>query len=402
VTATLARNSFTALSDIRVNSHSLLITPLSATVTRNENEHDTASIFVVSGSRDTDFSLLPDQRIEFDYGSLGGRRTFQGYVNSVTPQKRAVGNQIDSSQEIFCYGASMALKGNRPRFFTALTLTQMMARIVSDANLGFNDEYHNDTLVWRTLAQTSETDWEMLLSLSGRLGARILYDQGVIRLINYQDIGYRQLPTKSLLSVPIDADLSAAETGSPGAGAVLEFMPTNTTTAQDPALRTPTMAFLAGQSAVVMTPPLAALMSRPSAPESTGGPTLVSGFATTMPALSYQEAEQIQAGFYDPSWPQQASVRIMGDATTAPGTTVQISSAGQGETVTPAYDGVWYVSGVEHQMGIGHSFYTVLTLGRQVTRGKNWYQYRPFWLGDRRGAPVLRPSGTGQWISNWR
>jgi hypothetical protein len=119
-----------------VNSHSLLITPLSATVTRNENEHDTASIFVVSGSRDTDFSLLPDQRIEFDYGSLGGRRTFQGYVNSVTPQKRAVGNQIDSSQEIFCYGASMALKGNRPRFFTALTLTQMMARIVSDANLG--------------------------------------------------------------------------------------------------------------------------------------------------------------------------------------------------------------------------------------------------------------------------
>jgi hypothetical protein len=162
---------------------------------------------------------------------------------------------------------------------------------------------------------------------------------------------------------------------------VVEFMPTNSTTAQDPALRTPTTAFLAGQSAVVMTPPLAALMSRPSAPESTGGPTLVSRFATSMPALSHQEAEQIQAGFYDPSWPQEASVRVMGDATAAPGTTVQISSGGQGETVAPAYDGVWYVSGVEHQMGANRSFYTVLTLGRQANEGQELVPVSPLLVG---------------------
>lgn len=396
-----SRNAITVIGDIRVNDRSILATPTSAQITAKENEHDTASVFVVTGARSTDFAQLPDQRIEFEYGNPGNRSLFQGYVNSVMPQKRAVGNQVISSQEIFCYGASMVLKGNKPRFFTSLTLTQMMQRIVNEANLGFNDEYHNDTLVWRTLAQTSETDWEMLLALSGRLAASIIYDQGVIRLINYRDIAYRQLPTRLLKSVPLDPDFSQAELEGRGSGAVVEYTPTNSAL-RDPTFRTPTTAYLAGKSAVLMTPPLSTLTSGYSPSRATWGSALVPRFSTSMPALSQQEAELIQQGFYNPPFPQGATVRIMGDATAAPGTVVQISSSDRGQTMTPTYDGMWYVSGVEHQMGINRRFYTVLTLARSANRGKNWYQYRPFWLGDRRSAPALRASGTGQWISNWR
>ena len=273
-----SRDALTVLGDIRVNDRSILVTPTSAAVTRRENEHDTASVFVVTGSRATDFAQLPDQRIEFEYGNLGNRGLFQGYVNSVMPQKRAVGNQTVSTQEIFCYGASMVLKGNKPRFFTSLTLTQMMQRIAGEANLGFNDEYRNDTLVWRTLAQTSETDWEMLLALSGRLAASILYERGVLRLVNYRDIAYRQLPTRKLTSRPLDPDLSQSELESQGSGAVVEYMPTSSAL-RDPVHRTPTTGFLSGKAAVMLSPPLSTLTAQPSVMRNTWGSALVPRFA---------------------------------------------------------------------------------------------------------------------------
>jgi hypothetical protein len=396
-----SRTGATVIGDIRVNDRSLLVTPTSGVLTHNECEHETASLFVVTSTRSTDFAQLPDQRIEFDYGIPGAKGLFQGYVASVMPQKKAVGTQTVTTQEIYCYGASMPLKGNRPRFFTDVTLTEMMQRIVTDNNLGFSDEYRNDTAVWRTLAQTSETDWEMLLALAGRLALRILYDEGVIRLINYRDIAYRMLPVKKFQAAALDPDYSATEMGAPGAGAVVEYMPISQSI-QDPSYRTPTMGYLAGKTAVLLSPPAANLTSQPSATANTWGSTLVSRFATSMPALSQQDAEIIQQGLYNPDWPQTASVRIMGDATVQPGTVVQIASATKSQTLTPSYDGMWYVSGVEHQMGAARRFYTVLTLGRSADRGLNWYQYRPFWLGDSRGAPALRSSGAGQWISNWR
>jgi hypothetical protein len=395
-----ARSPTTVIGDIRVNERSILVTPTHGTLTRKEDEHDTASIFVVTGTRATDFDQLPNQRIEFAYGTPGNKSTFQGYVNSVMPQKRLVGNQTVTVQEIFCYGASMVLKGNVPRFFTSLTLTQMMQRIVSEANLGFSDEFRNDTMVWRSLAQTSESDWEMLLAMANRLAARILYDQGVVRLIDYRDIAYRMLPVRKLLSGSMDPDFSASETGNFGSGAVVEYVPISVGV-QDPAYRTPTTAYLAGKSAVVLTPPLARLTAQPSVMKNTWGSALVGRFATDMPASSQQEAEIIQQGFYNPPWPQQAEVRIEGDATASPGTVVQISSK-RGQTMSPTYDGLWYVSGVQHDIGLNKRFYTVLTVGRQAERGMNWYQYRPFWLSDKRGPPTLRSSGAGQWISNWR
>jgi hypothetical protein len=66
------------------------------------------------------------------------------------------------------------------------------------------------------------------------------------------------------------------------------------------------------------------------------------------------------------------------------------------------FDGVWYVHGVEHSIGMQGRFFTTLEMGRPVARGANWYPQRPFWLSDKRGVPSLIAAGSGSWVSNWR
>jgi hypothetical protein len=371
------------------------VAPAQATITRRQCEHDSASLFVNTPTRSTDFDNLPDQRVEFDFGVLGMRSTFQGYVTTVMPQQRLVEDQQVTLQEITCLGASMVMKGNTPRFFTELTLTEMMRRIVSDANLGFSDEFRNDNTIWRTLAQTSETDWEMVVTLADRLGAVIIYERGVIRLVNYLDVAYRQLPSQFLQMATLRSDALSPP------GTVVDFVPSSMS-ARDPSYRTPTLSYLSGKSAVLVEPPASATQSRPGSTRNTWGSAVVSRFATSMPALSAQEAQAIQRGYYNPPWNQEAEIRIIGDARAMPGTTVQVSSSLNGPTLTPTYDGVWYVKQVEHQMDVHNKFFTTLTLGRAQARASNWYPPQPFWLNDPRQTPTLRPSGSGQWISNWR
>jgi hypothetical protein len=174
--------------------HDLLVAWASGTF--KENEHGSMSLFVSTSTRATDYGIMPGQRIEFDFGTRGNTQKFQGYVSAVTPQRRLNGTKVISEQEIQCLGESMVLKGNHPRFFTEVTSTQAIARIVAESNLGFSDEFRRDDTTWRTLAQTSETDWEMIVNLATRIGAHVLVTKGVVRLLDYTEIMARVLPIR--------------------------------------------------------------------------------------------------------------------------------------------------------------------------------------------------------------
>jgi hypothetical protein len=274
----------------------------------------------------------------------------------------------------------------------------MIAQIATEAGLGFNDEYHNDNNQWRQLAQTSETDWEMILNLADRLGARIVYERGVIRLINYLDISFRQLASRFYTS---KTNITLLDKTDEQAGTVVEYVPTNMSV-RDPSYRSPTLSYLSSKRAVMLSPPMQSSTAQPTVGASSQGALLVSRFATDYPANSQQEAEAYQSGYYQPPWNEEGQLRVTGDALMMPGLIIQVMSSGKGLTMSADYDGVWYVRGVTHSLGTHGRFWSTLDIARTAARGSNWYQPQPFWLRDKRGAPVLRSNGAGQWISNWR
>lgn len=360
-------------------------TPRQVEVTRTENEHEKAALTVRSSTRGTDYSNLVGLRISFSYGLPGQTMVFQGYVAEVSPQQSISAYSFLVEQTVTCLGPTMVMKGNKPRFLVNSTLTDFMRRIANDNSLGFSDEFHNDSLSWRSLAQTSESDWEMLVNLSNRLGARVVAERGVIRLIDYNDVSARELPSHYFYA-------QQAPTLSDGSnqGAIVSFSPVNISQT-DPFYRTPSMAFLQGGSTVLV------------APTSTSLAAASRRFATSMPARSIDEAKVLQSGYYLPTWSQQGDITVVGDATLGPASIVAISaSSGQTATVIrPDFDGMWYIQSVRHTF-YANQFYSVLTVGRASERAPNWYQARPFWLGDHRGVPQLTQAGDGTWLSSWR
>jgi hypothetical protein len=277
------------------------------------------------------------------------------------------------------------MKGNQPRFFSNSTISQAIARVVADNNLGFSDETKSTQSSWRSLAQTSETDWEAILALADRIGAHVVTQRGVVRLIDYNDIGFRQLPSHFLQlrsQLPIQDDSDSSQ------GSIFSFQPVSLSTI-DPTYRTPAMSYLEGGQAVYV--------------PATGriGP-IPQRFATDMPARSMNEATDLQQGFYYPQWNQVADITSAGDATIEPATILQVNTGNRlAESSVPEYDGLWYVKTVQHSVG-ANRFTTTMTLGRPAFRASNWYSEIPFWIGSSKGLPTLIPAGDGTWISTWR
>jgi hypothetical protein len=290
--------------------------------------------------------------------------------------------KVEIEQEIVCLGPTMAMKGNTPRFVVGSTATEFMRTIVTQNGLGFSDEFSDDSTKWRTLAQTSESDWEMVVVLADRIGANIVHSRGVVRLVDHNDISYRELPTHQFKMQQTPAQADGAN-----AGAITDFTPVNISAA-DPLYRIPAVAFLQEGKAVYV--------------PSTGrtGP-IAQRFATDMPARSTAEASVLQRGYYFPNWSQQGGITVVGDATIEPASVCAISANSSRTVMRPDFDGMWYIKGVRHVM-YNNQFYSVLDIGRAANRAPNWYQARPFWLGDKRGIPQLTAAGDGTWLSSWR
>ena len=366
-------------------------------VEQRENEHESAAIFINSGSSGIDYTQLPNQRIEFSYGLIGNKATFRGYISEVIPHQSTGSAQIIQEQEIQCLGPSMVLKGNRPRFWDQSTATDAMRSIVSESGLGFSDEYHNDTYVWRSLAQTSETDWEMLVNLANMLACRLLVTDGVIRLVDYTQVATREIPS---LTFTRDQALPMlrSEDGMP-LTSLVSFVANNSGN-RDPVYQSPQVSYLVnGRSTLTQPKTQSYLNADATAVQITN--VLSSRFASDMPAASAQEADALLSGYYSPDWSETASVRVPGDCTLQPCMVIGIKSGGRYSPKIIDYDGGWYVTGATHFV-YQNQYLIDLEVTRPSQRQPNWYQRTPFWSDDRRGAPRLFPIGTGQWVSTWR
>lgn len=352
-------------------------------ITQNPGEHEVAEIVVNSESRTEDYTLLNSKRIEFRWGAGMEREAFWGYVVDVREDQRFQTDRPASRMQLTAFGPSMALKTGRPRFWTNVTVSQVVASVVAEHMLGFSNEMLRDEVVWKQLAQTTESDWEFINSLAARSGCYVICEQGVIRLIDPYLVFSRYMPDRFLTQEGIGLNTVK----------LYDFTPINLSPL-DPGQQLPSVAYAgSGGGVSVLAAPVSEL------PMAYGKRTR---FMAPLPVHTAAEAEAIQAAYRNETWNEQASCRVQGSVLFRPGMNVYVrSQANPTSYYTPAADGMWYINGTQHIITLD-GYQTFCDLVRNPLRGHNNQTPRMFWTGDKRGKPELKVNGRGQWMSTWR
>lgn len=300
---------------------------------------------------------------------------FFGYVTdwSVGQREGGVGTVVT----LTAMGPTFVMKTGRPRFFTNSTVADVIARLAADAQLGFIDEYGRDHYVWPQLAQTDESDWEFANDTVNREGSQLLCTDGVLRLIDPQNVLSRTEPVLLLTN-------DQASTALNNAG-LLQFNATAYSN-RIPSQYTPTVAFLNDGTAETV-------------PGSSGSYSFQQYFSGSMPLRNKTEAELAQLKL-PVDWDQKATARVSGSAKLVPGCVVVVKGGDKAAKNEP-YDGYWYVTDAHHTLA-RMSYQTTLSLARIISGSRRLGIPAKNWWMDPRGRPTLVLNNVGNWISTWR
>jgi hypothetical protein len=342
----------------------------SAEISMSGGEHDSAVLYIRMPNL-ISYAESQRQLLQFDWGNdyLG---RFYGYVTDVTPMAKADKQTI--TYRISAQGPTFVLKSGRPRFFTEATVADVVQRLAAEHQLGFVDEYGKEHYRWRQLAQTDESDWAFISDLCNRIGATLVCSHGVLRLIDPSNVLMRSVPLEYVTRAEFD-----------GTPTVYDFTPTHYSD-RLPTQFPPNVAYLNEGKVVVQ-------KSQQTPTNHTAG-----WYLSNRPVRNRQEAELAQIRM-PVDWEEQATVRIRGGVNIEPGTVLLLRT-----NRTPrrlAYDGYWYVLGVNHVLNVV-TFQSQVDLARvtKVPRlpGVNARQ----WYLDPRGRPQMVTTKTGDWASTWR
>jgi hypothetical protein len=349
------------------------INPLSCDIAQSIGDHEqiTLNMEPVRGLSLSDGAY---KTLSFAWDSDSSGR-FYGYVVEYTvgPRRNTPGTLIT----VTAMGPTMVMKTGKPRFFTNATVADVVARVSAEAQLGFVDEFGRDHYIWPQLAQTDESDWEFVNDLATRVGSQILCTEGVLRLIDPQNVLSRSEPVMLLTN-------GQEQTSRPSVG-VFEYNATSYSN-RLPRSYAPTVSFL-----------------------NSGVPQTVSGtvgkysfqqyFSASVPVRNQAEAELAQITL-PVDWEQQAQIRVSGSAKLNPGAVVYVRGGDKAARNEP-YDGFWYITEAQHSLA-KLVYQTTLRLARlAVTSRQVGIPAKNWWL-DQRGRPMLTLNNVGNWISTWR
>jgi phage protein D len=349
------------------------ITPLACEIEQSIGQHEQVTLEMVPlAGMDSDTGAYKTISFSWDVDSSG---RFYGYVTdySVGARKNAAGTVV----RITAMGPTLVMKTGRPRFFANATTAGVIARIAAEAQLGFIDEYGRDHYVWPQLAQTDESDWEFVNDLAEREGSQLLCSDGVLRLIDPQNVLARTNPVLLLTNTQMETALAVAG---------LFDLDSTLYSNRLPRAYTPSVAFLnEGKVETVA--------------GSQGRFAYQQYFSAQRPVRTQAEAELAQTTL-PVDWQEQAQARVSGSGKIAPGSVVAVKGGDRAAKNEP-YDGHWYVTDTRHVL-TKMAFQTNVSLARITASGrglgipaKNWWQ-------DPRGRPSLALDNTGNWISTWR
>jgi hypothetical protein len=361
------------ISRVTFNGVSRSIVPLACQIEQSIGQHEQVTLEMAPmPGMDSDTGTYKTISFAWDVDSSG---RFYGYVTDYTvgARKNAAGTVVT----ITAMGPTLVMKTGRPRFFTNATTATVISRIAAEAQLGFLDEFGRDHYVWPQLAQTDESDWEFINDLAEREGSQVLCSEGVLRLIDPQNVLSRMDPVLLLTNTQADTVLATA--------GLYEFDVTSYSN-RLPQTYDPTVAFLNDGKVEVVA-------------GTQGRYAFQQYFSAQRPVRTKAEAELAQITL-PVDWTEQAQARVSGSGKIAPGSVVAVKGGNKTAKNEP-YDGFWYVTDVRHVLA-KMSFQSNLSLARITAGGRGVGLPHRNWWQDKRGRPTLALDNIGNWISTWR
>lgn len=376
---------------LTLNGEPLDMTVSEAKITQGEYQHDTVTL---SGSSATLTTLekMPGAAVSFYYGLSPRTEIFNGYVTSVADNQNAQGaGALTFTLNIL--GATKSMQSGLPRFWADRSIPSAVEILANTNLLGFVS--HAAPFLWQTLAQTEETDWKRACDFAKRLGWALYNRYGVVMLWNPMQLFTNSGPATSLIASQYQSMATSFEDME---RTLVDFTPVEDAV--------PAYQNMGAKVAYFDRPPSnnVVVFTQP-------GEYAIYKFLTGLVIRSTTEAE-IFASTHDTlssEWKQQATARVLGNATLFPGMSVDVYTSNP-KYFRDRYNGRWLIRGVQHNLN-KQSFQSQLLLARpdssiSAYRGT----YVNFWNDLGRAKPLLTLDSTAtdalgnttpQWVSSW-
>jgi hypothetical protein len=360
--------------NVLLNGVTMDVTPISATMSLTNGEHDSVSLAVTSSAMQ-DTEGLVTSTISFRWGVAPRAETFNGYIVSVEEQSGATG-ALTFTMSIL--GSTKVMYEGTPQFLSYKSVTSAVRDTVHRNLLGYIG--HDHEYPWTALAQTEESDWEIINDWAERLGWLILNRYGVVMCYDpfklYVESGpYARLVMGSSFDPNSDRNL-------------IDFQPSEKSDVLKENLGKKFGYFTTSGAVQVATQP-----------------GEYEGYVfSTDAVIDNQDAATVYTSAADvdmDSWKQFALARCWGDADFYPGMCVEVVTSNRRYLKTK-YDGKWLIRAVLHNMD-RQQFQTMLYLTRPASTTRvSVSAYIPFWNDDATGRarPTLSIMDE-RWVSSW-
>ena len=356
----------------RLNGEELDISVTDITMTLSEGKHDSAVLSCVSSTLEDTEDML-DQPLSFYFGVPPHTELFQGYITDISSEQKS---QASLSFTLTMLGPTKMVFEGKPRFWSNKSVFTAAGELATANLLGFGGHAH--PFLWSALAQTEESDWEMINKLARRIGWSVFSRYGVVLLYNPNRL-YQEKAVYTRL-VSNNSDLGDDDRN------LIEFSATEFAKVTKENLGS-RLGYFNGTDVVTMTQPgefkgyiqetNAVLYSQPE-------------------AKAYMDGLDVRLD----SWSQNAIARMFGDADIFPLMCVEIATVRE-KYVYSKYDGKWLVRAVAHKAD-NQSFQTVLYLTRPDPSAYPPMSstFHPFWTDEQRTRPYLTLHEE-RWVSSW-
>lgn len=348
------------------------ITVLEASLNFNQNQHDLVTLVLASATLiETDGMV--DKPIFFAFGQSPRIDTFYGYILAV----REVTSKADSFQfSLLIVGATRVMQGGQPRFWRDRTVPGAIEETVLRGMLGYSGQTHNHK--WKSLAQTNESDWALIVRLASRLGWDVYNRYGVVMCYDPEKL-FEERGAYTHLIAGSEGDISTQDERT-----ILDFEASETSDETPDAIGHK-LGYFSGDKPQIVTQE---------------GAFRRYTFRNDIVIRDSAEAEVYQtasntADAYDT---QKAKARLFGEADLWPGMSVDVTTSNQ-RIYRGRFDGRWMIDSVSHKMDRA-SFQTQVSLSRPGKARIRDLPYRSFWAADGLAKPQMSLSD-GSWTSTW-
>ena len=345
-----------------INGEEFDVTVSSIEVAMMEGGHDSFTLSCQSTTL-TDTEGLIDSALEFRFGTSPRIEKFHGYITDVSEDSASQGAL---SFTLTVLGATKRMFEGYPRFWSNKSVTSAVRDLVNKNMLGYHGS--EQTYLWKTLAQTTESDWSFINRLAKRIGHAIFNRYGVVGCYD---------PNWLFTTSGIYCNLTASDSRDLTTDRILiEFSPAEQSEALQQNLGVKYGYFTSSDQVQIGTQP---------------GKFKGYIFSTDSLVRDQDEAAQYLTGL-DTSmhdWKQAAVARVYGDADIFPGMCVNVITTNR-RYLRDKYDGKWLVRVVSHKAD-KQSFQTQMYLTRPSSQaGVQAPPYLPFWqIGSTRAKPTL-------------